>query len=193
MTLKIAIILGSTRPGRIGEAVAQWVLESARERGDAEYELVDLADHHLPDMDEPIPPAARRYSHPHTIAWAEVVGRYDGFVIVTPEYNRSFPGSVKNALDRVWAEWNDKAMGFVSYGFDGGVRAVEALRVVAGSLRLAAVGPQVALSSVADWDGFHGPFTPRPQSAKALTTTLDAVVSWSGALRGLRKSDRPDG
>ncbi|MFX5705265.1 NAD(P)H-dependent oxidoreductase, partial [Acinetobacter baumannii] len=91
MTLKIAIILGSTRPGRNGEAVAQWVLESARERGDAEYELVDLADHHLPDMDEPSPPAAGRYTQPHTVAWAEVVGRYDGFVIVTPEYNRSFP------------------------------------------------------------------------------------------------------
>ncbi|NUS03817.1 MAG: NAD(P)H-dependent oxidoreductase [Nonomuraea sp.] len=133
---KIAIIAGSTRPGRAGEAVARWVLDQAGRRGDASYELVDLAEVDLPHLDEPLPPALGRYTHPHTRRWAATVAACDGYVFVTPEYNHSLPGSLKNALDRVYAEWNDKAAAFVSYGIDGGVRAVEALRVVAGALLL---------------------------------------------------------
>ncbi|MGW7574114.1 NADPH-dependent FMN reductase [Streptomyces sp. NPDC054765] len=134
---KIAIMLGSTRTGRAGERVAQWVLEQAQKRGDADYDLIDLAEVDLPQIDEPFPPAMGRYTHPHTRQWATTVAAYDGYVLVTPEYNHSFPGVLKNALDRVYAEWNNKAVGLVSYGFDGGVRAVEALRPVLGALQLA--------------------------------------------------------
>lgn len=189
--IKIAIILSSTRPGRKGEAVANWVLDQASRRGDADYELIDLATHTLPDLDEPIPPAAGRYTEPHTKAWAEVIAGFDGFIVVTPEYNHSFPGKLKNALDRVYAEWNNKAVGFVSYGVDGGVRAVEALRPVSGTLQLADVGPHVALNSRDDWDGFGGPFTPRDFQRQALTAVLDAVVSWAGALQTVRNKPQP--
>ncbi|RKR75850.1 NADPH-dependent FMN reductase [Frondihabitans australicus] len=189
--MKIAVILASTRPGRTGEAVARWVMDNAVTPGDADYELVDLDDHTLPDLDEPVPPAAGLYAAPHTLAWAEVVGRFDGYVFVTPEYNHSFPGKLKNALDRVWAEWNNKAAGFVSYGADGRVRAVEALRPVCATLRIADVGPAVALTARDDWDGFGGPFTPRDFQQQNLAGVLDAAVSWSTALSTIRNtSDR---
>lgn len=134
----LAVVVGSTRPGRVGEQVAHWVLERAQARTDATFSLVDLAEVDLPPLDEPLPPASGRYSHPWTVAWAQTVDRYDGFLFVTPEYNRGMPGSLKNALDRVCAEWHDKAAAFVSYGHGGGVRAVEQLRQVVGALRLAA-------------------------------------------------------
>ncbi|GAA4655943.1 NADPH-dependent FMN reductase [Arthrobacter cryoconiti] len=184
--VKIAVILSSTRSGRAGEAVAHWVLAQATARGDADYELIDLADYALPEIDEAIPPAVGRYTEEHTKVWAGVVARFDGYVIVTPEYNHSFPGKLKNALDRVWAQWNDKVVGFVSYGVDGGIRAVEALRPVSASLRMADVGPAVALSSREDWSGFGGPFTPRAHQEQSLAGTLDAVVAWTNALHAMR-------
>ncbi len=110
------------------ERVAQWVLEQAPKRGDADCDLIDLAEVALPQIDEPFPPAMGRYTHSDTQQWATTVATYDGYVLVTPECNHSFPGVLKNALDRVYAEWNNKAVGLVSYGVDGGVRAVEALR-----------------------------------------------------------------
>src|SRR5882672_4382248 len=113
---RIAIILGSTRPGRNGEAVAKWVLGLANQRSDAEYELVDIAEFNLPHLDEPVPPSLGQYSKPHTLAWAEKIASFDGYVFVTPEYNHSTSGALKNAIDFLFAEWNNKAAGFVSYG-----------------------------------------------------------------------------
>ncbi|WP_433443970.1 NADPH-dependent FMN reductase [Nonomuraea sp. CA-141351] len=183
---KIAIILASTRPGRAGQAVAHWVLERASRRSDADFDLIDLAEVDLPPIDEPLPPAVGRYTHPHTHLWAETVAAYDGYVFVTPEYNHSYPGSLKNALDRVYAEWNDKAAAFVSYGVDGGVRAVEALRPVLAALRIAGVAQQVTLNLRTDFDGFGGPFSPGDHQEPALTALFDQLVSWSGALRTVR-------
>src|SRR5258705_6425831 len=128
--LKIAIILGSTRPGRNGEAVAKWVHEIAKKRTDAEFELVDIKDYNLPLLDEPVPPIIGQYSKPHTKAWAAKIGSFDGYVFVTPEYNHGISGALKNAIDFLFAEWNNKAAGFVSYGGAGGARAVEHLRFV---------------------------------------------------------------
>ena len=102
---KIAIILGSTRTGRAGGRVAQWVLEQARKRGDADYELIDLAEVDLPQIDEPFPPAMGRYTHPHTRQWATTVAAYDGYVLVTPEYNHSFPGALKTWTGCGTARW----------------------------------------------------------------------------------------
>jgi len=112
----IAVVLASTRPGRVGEGVARWVLERASARDDASFELVDLAEVNLPQIDEPLPPALGRYTHPWTQAWAQTVAKYDGYLFVTPEHNRGAPGVLMNALDRVYAEWNNKAAAFVSYG-----------------------------------------------------------------------------
>ncbi|MFC4049829.1 NADPH-dependent FMN reductase [Actinomadura syzygii] len=179
--IKIAVVLASTRPGRRGETVADWVLKHAAQRADARFEPVDLAEVDLPHLDEPMPPATGRYTHQHTRSWAETVAGYDGFVFITPEYNHSYPGVLKNALDRVYAEWNNKAAAFVSYGFDGGVRAVEALRPVLGALQVADVSAQVALSFHNDFTGFTE-LTPAEHQTAALTTTLDQLVAWSTAL-----------
>jgi NAD(P)H-dependent FMN reductase len=182
----IAVILCSTRPGRAGENVARWVLDQAQQRDDARFDLLDLAQVDLPQVDEPLPPALGRYTHPHTREWAATVARYDGYVFVTPEYNRSFPGVLKNALDRVYAEWNHKAAGFVSYGVDGGVRAVEALRPVMGALQIADVTAQVSLNLRADFEGFGAAFTPGQHQGPALTAMLDQLVAWSNALATTR-------
>ncbi|MGW1885886.1 NADPH-dependent FMN reductase [Streptomyces sp. NPDC001970] len=182
---KIGIILGSTRPGRNGEAVARWVHEVAAQRTDAEYELVDLLDYKLPLLDEPAPAAMGQYSQPHTHEWAAKIASFDGFVIVTPEYNHSVPGALKNAIDFLCAEWNNKAVGFVSYGSTGGTRAVEHLRLIAGELQMADVRSQVALSLFTDFENFSV-FKPVDAQADALTSTLDQVVAWSKALAPLR-------
>jgi NAD(P)H-dependent FMN reductase len=182
---KIGIILGSTRPGRNGEAVASWVHGIAAQRTDAEFELVDLADYKLPVLDEAYPPSMGQYTQPHTQAWAEKIASLDGFVIVTPEYNRSVPGALKNAIDFLYAEWNNKAVGFVSYGGNGGTRAVEHLRGVAGELQMADVRSQVALSLFTDFENFSV-FKPMDVQRDALTTTLDQVIAWTNALAPLR-------
>ena len=182
---RIAIIIGSTRPGRIGEAVARWVFDIAKQRDDAKYELVDIADYHLPHLDEAMPPAFGQYSHPHTKAWAATIASYDGFVFVTPEYNHSTSGALKNAIDFLFAEWNNKAAGFVSYGAVGGARAVEHLRLVMGELMVADVRNQVALSLHTDFENYSRP-TPAPHQVEAVGAVLDQVVAWSKALETLR-------
>jgi NAD(P)H-dependent FMN reductase len=135
--LKIGIIIGSTRPGRKAEAVARWVHEIATRRNDAVYEAVDIQDFRLPLLDEPMPPSMGHYAHPHTKAWAERIGEFDGYVFVTPEYNHGTSGALKNAIDYLYREWNNKAAGFVGYGGAGGARAVESLRLVMGELQVA--------------------------------------------------------
>lgn len=183
--LRVAIIIGSTRPGRIGEAVAHWVAEIAQKRRDAEYELVDLKDFNLPLLDEPVPPSQGKYSQPHTHAWAARIATFDAFVFVTPEYNHGISGALKNALDFLYAEWNNKAAGFVSYGSMGGARAVEQLRLVMGELQVADVRNQVMLSLFTDFENFTV-FKPHPRHEGSLNAMLDQVVAWGGALRNLR-------
>jgi NAD(P)H-dependent FMN reductase len=182
---KIGIILGSTRPGRNGEAVAKWVLDVASKRTDAEFELVDLLDYNLPHLDEAVPPSMGQYSKPHTIEWSNKIASFDGYVMVTPEYNHSTSGALKNAIDFLFAEWNNKAVGFVSYGAAGGTRAVEHLRLIAGELQLADVRAQVALSLLTDFENFRT-FLPSERHEQALGVVLDQVVAWSSALAHLR-------
>ena len=144
--LNIGVIVGSTRPGRKAPAVANWVMDVAGMRGDAIYELVDIADFGLPLLDEPVPPSQGHYAQPHTRAWAARIASFDGFVFVTPEYNHGTSGALKNAIDFLYKEWNNKAAGFVGYGSAGGVRAIEHLRLVMGELMVADVRAQVSLS-----------------------------------------------
>jgi NAD(P)H-dependent FMN reductase len=182
---RIGIILGSTRPGRNGEQVARWVHGIASQRGDADFELVDLLDYKLPHLDEAMPPAMGQYSQPHTLEWAAKIASFDGFVMVTPEYNHSTSGALKNAIDFLYGEWNNKAVGFVSYGSVGGTRAVEHLRLIAGELQMADVRSQVALSLYTDFENFSV-FKPNDMHLGALITTLDQTVAWSKALAPLR-------
>lgn len=181
----IGIILGSTRPNRNGEQVAQWVLDAAMRRDDAEFELVDLRDYPLPHLDEPMPPSLGQYQHDHTKEWAAKIASFDGFVMVTPEYNHSTSGVLKNAIDYLYAEWNNKAVGFVSYGSVGGARAAEHLRLVAGELQMADVRQQVALSLFTEFENYSV-LKPSAFNLAALHTLLDQVIAWSTALAPLR-------
>jgi NAD(P)H-dependent FMN reductase len=183
---RIGIILGSTRPNRNGEQVAKWVYETASLRSDAEFELVDLRDYPLPHLDEPLPPSMGQYQNEHTQQWAEKIASFDGFVFVTPEYNHSTSGVLKNAIDYLYAEWNNKAAGFVSYGAVGGARAAEHLRLVAAELQMADVRQPVALSLLTEFENFSV-FKPGDYNRAALDTLLDQVISWSDALASLRE------
>jgi len=183
--LRLAIILGSTRPGRIGESVAKWVHELAGRRSDAEFELVDVAEFDLPLLDEPIPPSQGKYSKGHTQRWAAKIGSFDGYVFVTPEYNHGTSGALKNAIDFLYAEWNNKAAGFVGYGSAGGVRAVEQLRLVMAEVQVATVRNQVALSLFTDFEEYTK-FKPAAHHEKSLEQMLNQLVAWSGALKTLR-------
>ncbi len=182
---RIGIIVGSTRPNRNGEQVARWVLEAASRRRDACFELLDLRDYPLPHLDEPLPPSFGQYQNEHTRQWAAKIASFDGFVIVTPEYNHGTSGVLKNAIDYLYAEWNNKAVGFVSYGGTGGARAAEHLRLVAGELQMADVRQQVTLSLSTEFENFTV-FTPGDHNLPALNTMLDQVVAWSTALAPLR-------
>lgn len=185
--LRIATILGSTRPGRNGEAVARWVHEVVRQRQDAEYELIDLAAQHLPLLDEPVPASQHHYSQPHTQAWARKIESFDAFIFVTPEYNHGPPAALKNALDFLYREWNNKVAAFVSYGSAGGIRAVEQLRLVMAELQVADVRGQVALSLYTDFENFSD-FRPAAHHDKTLSSMVDQLVAWGGALRRLRET-----
>ena len=165
--------------------MAHWVYDIAKQRTDATFELVDLKDFHLPLLDEPIPASAGKYSQPHTRTWAEKIGSFDAFVFVTPEYNHGIPAGLKNAIDFLYAEWNNKAAGFVSSGSAGGVRAVEQLRGVMAEMQVATVRAQAFFSLFSDFENYRT-FKPADQKAAQLKTMLDQLVAWGGALKSLR-------
>ena len=185
--LNIGIILGSTRPGRKGGQVAEWVLDQAASRPEAIYELVDLADFALPHLDEVMPASMGQYENAHTKSWANKIAEFDGFVFVTPEYNHSTSGALKNALDFLYQEWNNKAAAFVSYGGGGGMRAVEHLRLIVGELQMADVRAQVSFSLHTDFENYTT-LVPGAQHAAGIATLFDQVESWSGALRTVRET-----
>jgi NAD(P)H-dependent FMN reductase len=183
--LKIAIILGSTRPGRNGEAVGQWVYGIAKKRIDIDFELVDIKDFNLPLLDEPIPPSMGQYSKEHTKMWSAKIDSFDAYLFVTAEYNHGIPGALKNAIDFLFKEWNNKVAGFVSYGSAGGVRAVEQLRLVMAELKVATVRTQVQLSLYTDFENFTK-FKPAPFQENAVNTMLEELIAWGSALKELR-------
>ena len=186
--LKVGIILGSTRPGRNGEAVAKWVHERASRRKDAEFEFIDLQSFNLPLLDEPVPPSMGQYSKEHTKRWAAKIESLDAFVFVSPEYNHSTSGALKNAIDFLYREWNNKAAGFVSYGSAGGTRAVEHLRLIMAEVQIATVRAQVMFSLSTDFENFSA-F--KPQGAhheRNLTTMLDQLIAWGTAMKTVRQS-----
>lgn len=184
--IRIAIIIGSTRPGRKAEVIAKWVYEIAQERSDAEFELVDIKDFNLPLLDEPMPPMMGQYTHQHTKDWSAKIASFDAYVFVTPEYNHATSGALKNAIDYLYKEWVNKAAGFVGYGGAAGVRAVETLRLVMGELQVADVRAQVGLSLFTDFENFSV-FKPSPHHEKSVNAMLDQVIAWGGALKTLRE------
>lgn len=185
--IRVAIVVGSTRPGRKAPAVARWVHDLACRRADATFEVVDVADFALPLLDEQAPAMSGVYELPHTRAWSAAIASYDAYVLVTPENNRSTSAALKNAIDFLYAEWNDKAAGLVSYGVDGGIRAGESLRLVMSELRVATVRSQVTLFLATDFRDWSD-LAPSDGQEASLTVMLDQLVAWGGALQTLRGS-----
>lgn len=175
--LKIGIILGSTRQGRVSPQVGQWVKEIADARGDAEYEIVDIADYKLPFLGEA--------DAPGIAAWNEKLDSLDGFVFIVQEYNHSITGALKNALDLAREAWNNKAAGIVSYGSTGGARAAEHLRGICGELKIADVRTHPTLSLFTDFEN-GSVFKPQSLHLDNVNTMLEEVVSWSTALKTVR-------
>jgi NAD(P)H-dependent FMN reductase len=187
--LKIAIIVGSTRPGRKAVGVAKWAYEIARQRSDGEFEIVDIKDFNLPLLDEPNSPLFAQYTHEHTKRWSAKIASFDGYVFVTPEYNHATSGALKNAIDFLYNEWVNKAAGFIAYGGTSGARAVENLRLIMAELQVATVRTQVGLSMFTDFENFTV-FRPGAAQEKYVHLMLDQLVAWAGALKTVRERQK---
>jgi NAD(P)H-dependent FMN reductase len=177
--LKIGIILGSTRQGRVSPQVGEWVKGIADKRADADYEIVDISDYNLPFL------GTTDGTEPGIAAWNQKLASLDGFVFVVQEYNHSITGALKNALDFAREAWNDKAAGIVSYGSTGGARAAEHLRGILGELKVADVRTHPTLSLFTDFEN-GSVFKPADLHQTNMTAMLDEVIAWSGALKTLR-------
>jgi NAD(P)H-dependent FMN reductase len=181
------VIAASTRPGRKGIAVARWIRQQAEQHGGFDVELVDLADVGLPVFDEPNHPRLQQYTQQHTKDWSATVARADAFVFVTPEYNHSLPGSLKNALDYLSVEWADKAAGIVSYGgVSAGLRAAGALKPVLAALRVVPVVEAVSIPFFAQFLDEDDEFLPNAELEVGAKAMLGEIDRLTGALQALR-------
>lgn len=187
MKPKLHVVISSTRPGRVGPAVARWFNDFARQHGQFDVRLVDLADFNLPIYDEPNHPAMQQYEHAHTKAWSASVAEADAFVFVTPEYNFNPPPSFVNALNYVYREWNYKACGFVSYGgVSGGMRAVQMAKQLVTTLKMMPMVEGVAVPMVGQLLDEQGAFVSNELIDHSAQQMLDELSKWTGALAGLR-------
>ncbi|MET4654637.1 NAD(P)H-dependent FMN reductase [Exiguobacterium sp. PvP048] len=177
--LNIGIILGSTREGRLSPQVGNWVKELADKRGDANYTIIDITDYKLPLLGEKDGDASG------AAAWSEAIAAQDGFVFITQEYNHSIAAALKNALDYLRVEWNNKAAGIVSYGSVGGARAAEHLRGILGELLIADVRVHPALSLFTDFEN-GAVLKAAPVQADSVNQMLDQVIPWASALKTIR-------
>ena len=184
---KIAIVTGSVRPGRQSLEVAQWVKSIADRRSDAEFEVVDIADFDLPVWQEAMPPSMGASENPVAQAWSQKMTEFDGYVFVVSEYNHSITGALKNALDYLYPELNNKAAGFVSYGSAGGARAVEHLRGILSEMQVAHVRNVVVMSLFTDFENFSV-FAPSEPVTGSVEPMLEQLVTWTKALEPVRAS-----
>ena len=190
MALRLHTIIGSTRPGRVGPAIAQWFHEHAQKHGKFDAHLVDLAEFNLPLYDEPHHPMRRQYEKDHTKKWSESVNAADAIVFVTPEYNFSAPPSVVNAIDYLFWEWQYKPMAVVSYGgVSGGLRAAQTLRQHISTLKSMPIPEGVAIpnffSQLKD-----GKFAGNELNEQGVAASLNELHKWSEALADLREGVR---
>lgn len=186
----LAVVIASTRPGRIGEAIATWFVERARDAGNFDVELVDLAIVNLPIYDEAQQAITRVYEHEHTQQWSAMIARCDAFVFVMPEYNHSFNAALKNALDYLFHEWRDKPVGLVGYGgVASGTRAMQALKPVLLALKLAFAGEVPINTNVTPV--VDGDFLGNEAHERSATALLRELARLDGPLRALRQAPKP--
>ncbi len=185
--LNLQIIIASVRPGRGGLSVARWFHPLAEADKRFQVEIVDLAEVKLPMHDEPKHPRLQQYEHRHTKEWSATIARGDAYVFVTPEYNFSFPASLKNALDYLHTEWANKPVGFISYGgISGGLRAVQQLKSVTGALSMTALNEAVVIPFYMNQRSEDGTFAGNQIQVEAAGLMLDALDRWGRNLKELR-------
>lgn len=183
---KLSVIIGSTRPGRVGLPIGQWFFEQAKAHGGFEVELVDLKVLNLPLLDEPKHPRLGEYQNEHTKQWSAIVKASDAFVFVTPEYNYSAPPALINAMDYLFHEWAYKPAAFCSYGgISGGMRAVQMLKQPLSTLKVVGIPEAVTLTFFSNHLE-NGTFRGTEAHEKAVVTQLDELKRWSDALKTLR-------
>ncbi|MEV4167753.1 NAD(P)H-dependent oxidoreductase [Nonomuraea sp. NPDC049709] len=186
----LQVIVGSTRQGRTGRAVADWFHGRAVDSGAFEVELVDLAEVNLPFLDEPHHPKQKQYVNAHTKEWSALVDRADAYAFVTPEYNHSFSGVLKNALDFLHYEWQHKPAGFVSYGgVSGGTRAANGLRQVVSTLKMVPVLEAVHIPFVWELLGEDGTLRHNDAMDAGADAMLAELAKLTGPLRTMRLSE----
>jgi NAD(P)H-dependent FMN reductase len=183
----LRIVIGSTRPGRVGPAVAAWITQRAEEHGGFDVQVTDLAELDLPMFNEPNHPRLKQYTHQHTRDWSALVEGSDAFVFVTPEYNYAFNAALKNAIDYLHGEWQHKAAGIVSYGgVAAGTRATQMLKQVLTTLKIVPVFEAVNIPFVREFLDEDGRFKPNEAMEASATAMLDELLRWTGSLRPLR-------
>lgn len=184
--LNLAIVTGSIRAGRVNKQVADFILEKSKARAHAKYEILDIADFDLPLYAEAVPALfSSNYSNPQVQKWAEAVHRQDGFIFITPEYNRGISSAQKNAIDYLYKEWNNKAAGIVSYGSKNGINAATALRTVMAGLEVAVVSEQPGFNLFTDFKDMSL-FTPSVVHDGSISKLFEQVESWAKALQQAR-------
>ncbi|MBI3495085.1 NAD(P)H-dependent oxidoreductase [Candidatus Berkelbacteria bacterium] len=185
----IQIIIASVRDNRKGDKVARWVYEQASKRDDATFELVDLKEWELPMFADAKLPSMGEYSTDIARKWAASVGKADGYIFVTPEYNHGYPASLKNALDYLYKEWNKKPAAFVSYGGQaGGARSVEQLRQITIELEMVPLRSAIVLPAIRSMLTEQGTLIDDEARSGAATKLLDEIIWWAAFLKGARES-----
>lgn len=181
--MKIGIVLGSVRDNRNGKQVADWIMDYAHSRNDegVEYELIDVKDFDLPYLNS----AAADATGEDIDRWKDVMASCDGYVFITPEYNRSVPGAFKNALDYLQPELHNKAVGYAAYGGLGGLAAIQSLRGIAAEQEMADVRTMLTFSMMADFENFSV-FKPHDYHVANAKGMFDQVLLWSKAFKTIR-------
>jgi NAD(P)H-dependent FMN reductase len=183
----IKIIIASTRPGRFGPKAATWVYNIAKNRTDARFVIVDLKEVNLPFFDEEKHPTLHQYEHEHTKRWAQIVEEADGFIFVNPEYNLGVVAPMKNALDFLYVEWNNKPLAFVSYGASaGGKSAQQQVRSIVANLNMYDIAESVIPANYRTQLNEQGEFIPTDRQNKSIETMLDKLVFWAGQMQRAR-------
>lgn len=193
--MKIQVIMGSTRQGRFSEQPAKWVMDNLQKQEGVEAELIDLRDWKLPFYDEPVSPGMMEmmkadYVNPLGKKWAAKIGEADGYIMIVPEYNHGYPAVLKNAIDYVYKEWNNKPIAFVSYGgVAGGTRSVQQLRQVVIELQMVPIRNGVHIpmfwTLLDDKGELH-----MENHADGIKALIDQLLSWAKSLKAMRESNK---
>lgn len=192
--IKIAVIIGSTRDSRFADKPSQWILEQAKARGDMEVEMVDIRDFDLPFFNEKASNMWMPSEDPNAVRWQNKLAEFDGYIFVTSEYNRSVPGSLKNALDQAYVEWVKKPAAVVAYGSVGGTRAAEHLRTIAIELQMVPIRAGVHIGG-SEFMKVHPMGEDKPMSeiegaiGKSAVDMLDNLVWWTELTKQGRDAD----